>query len=261
MPAHATFEFIFFMAISFLCILIIQDQTIGDSLSWDYNARNSVGIRNARSFNPAKIILVRMLVLSCPLLVIISHGHAQDKPDNARQLLLPVVEALKAIENPQTGRGSGILKRYDHSGYNERQIEFMFKDELSRTDRFEYSEGMRGERIGARAMGREVYVGFNPYNALVTRKPAAQWYREFSYDFHPATFAHIYHYSVANIIERLIEGPGKISVELDSNGLLKMEAEYHDDEVELRKIFWLDKTKGFRKDRIKGHGRHNQVIL
>jgi len=33
MPAHATFEFIFFMLISFLCTLIIQDHTIGDSLS------------------------------------------------------------------------------------------------------------------------------------------------------------------------------------------------------------------------------------
>ncbi len=37
MPAHATFDFTFFMAISFLCTLIIQDHTIGDSLSWDYN--------------------------------------------------------------------------------------------------------------------------------------------------------------------------------------------------------------------------------
>jgi hypothetical protein len=33
MPAHTIFDFTFFMAISFLWTLIIQDQTIGDSLS------------------------------------------------------------------------------------------------------------------------------------------------------------------------------------------------------------------------------------
>ena len=36
MPAQATFVFNVFMAISFLWILIIQDHTMGDSLSWDY---------------------------------------------------------------------------------------------------------------------------------------------------------------------------------------------------------------------------------
>jgi len=197
-------------------------------------------------FMSVKRLMLRFLAFSCLLLTITFDAHAEDNPSNARELLLPVVEALKVIEKPQTGRGSAIRKIYDASGYNESYITFVFKDELSRTDRFEYSDGKKEKRIGARAMGPQVYVGFNPHNAIVLPSPAKEWHRELSRDFHPDTFSNINHYSIADLIQRLIEGSASISLELDNSDFLKIKSDYRDDKVELKKEYWFDKAAGFR---------------
>ena len=121
---------------------------------------------------------------------------------------------------------------------------FVFKGELSRTDKFEEKDGGSSERTVAWAMGPKVYVGCNPHNALIAVNPASEWYRQFGYDFHYDSFGRYNpNYSLATSIQDLIDGPCEMSVELDGN-LLKIVAEIR--ERDYKSTLWLDKEKGFR---------------
>lgn len=198
-----------------------------------------------------KIVILWLIACSLIIFTITSDIHAEDNPSNSRELLVPVIEALKCVETPRTGRGSATLKRYDTTGYHEEYITFSFKDNMSRTDRFEYSDGKKGRRKFANAMGPKVYVGFNPNNAIVRKDPANGWYRILSKDFHPDTFLIREHRSFAERIQSIIEGPSVLSLDLSDSGIFKIRAVHSNNERKWDSEFWLDKEKGFRLVRYK----------
>jgi thiol-disulfide isomerase/thioredoxin len=192
------------------------------------------------------------LVASVVFLMNVCAVRAADDPASARDLLLPVIEALKAVEHPRSGRGSATVKVQDKQGYHEHLADFRFKeDQLSRTDWFDIQDERREKRQVAWSMGREVYVGSNESNAVVLREAAEQFHHECGYDFHPSTFTSPWHESLADTLQRWIDGPGDLSVNLDSDGQLQIKAEYQDiqgkdDDDVLRNIIVLDKAMGFR---------------
>lgn len=191
------------------------------------------------------------VLLSAGLLAGTARASGADEPANARELLVPIIEALETVEYPRSGRGSARVDVQDSNGHHTHRAEFRFKDEpLSRTDWFAAGEG-EGTRQFAWSMGREVYVGCNPQTALVQRKPTSQFNHRFGYDFHPATFLGINGISFAECLRRCTRNATSMSVGLNSNGLLKIEVEYQDiqgkeDDDVLRKILLLDPAKGYR---------------
>jgi prepilin-type N-terminal cleavage/methylation domain-containing protein len=175
-----------------------------------------------------------------------SSAYGSQDDGDARALLLQVIEAIKAIEHPETGKGSAVLKIHDYEGDHEKIVDFVFKDKLSRSDWYPSIEGKRAEREVSWAVGRKCSVGCNDYNAAVHVHPQRQFHRRFGYDFHPETFLRFLDTPLAEYLEALIKGPATISTGFSNNGILHINVSYEDEEIHEYNTISLDTAKGYR---------------
>jgi len=175
-----------------------------------------------------------------------SSTAAQVQVDEPREMLRRLIQAIEAIENPETGRGSVLLKMHDYEGDREKIMDFVFKDRLSRSDRFAYASGRRGEREVCWAVGRKCSVVCNDFNAVVQVHPQKEFHRRFGYDFHPETFLCVLDDPLPEHLEALIKGPGNISIRFGNNSILHITASYKDEKIYACETISIDAAKGYR---------------
>lgn len=215
-------------------------------INWSYKVCGSYG--KCVSVLAESILTIKLSILILLLVSFAaSHGLGANEPKDPKAVLLNVIEALKAIKHPVTGNGSVSIKINDNKQSSRKIIDFMFKDRLSRCDRLSFTDnGKRGQREVSWAVGRKYSVGWSKSNAFVQPKPARQFHRQFGYDFHPDTFLRIRGRSLAVMLERIVNGPANVSVEIDSNDILNLIADYKDEKVHQHIVISVDPRKDYR---------------
>lgn len=215
------------------------------SSDWICKVYGSLGKRENVSTRLTMIIKISCLIFLLGLSTM-SFTFAAEQADDARAVLLRVIEAIKAVEHSETGKGSAMLKIHDYKGDHEKIVDFVFKDRLSRSDWYPSIEGKRGEREVSWAVGRKCSVGCNDYNAAVHVHPQRQFHRRFGYDFHPETFLRFLHTPLAEYLEALIKGPATISTRFSNDGMLHINVSYEDEKIHEYNTISLDTAKGYR---------------
>ncbi|MBL7185140.1 MAG: hypothetical protein ISS70_02355 [Phycisphaerae bacterium] len=148
--------------------------------------------------------------------------------DDPNAVMQVVLSAVKAIEQPTTGRGIAIVKTENYRESmdgKEFMVHFVFKDQKSREDYFEHDGEHRGPRVCAVAKSDKGYI---TARSAVDIRPSESYRREIGRDFHPDTFLKFFGaQSLAEWLKYQLEHkfdyPGTKtdrSVELDDDGVL-----------------------------------------
>jgi hypothetical protein len=174
----------------------------------------------------------------------------EDKPDNAREIVLSLVKALRAIEHPKSGRGTAVVQevvRFDTMDgpvtkiVNEELVAFVFKGQMTLSKKFEFKDNEKGSLKTTFAIGNEIQAYYDGYSASIISEPKYHWYRAFAQDFHPATFLFVQDGgTVTDILENAAKkGKGPIVLDEKDNALIT---------IKIGNSFQcvLDKNKGDR---------------
>jgi len=179
-------------------------------------------------------------------------ARGEDQPANARELLGPVIAALRDIQHPRSGRGAGIVKIQEKEQHHVHRFAFRFKDEhLSRTDFFDIRDVNCANRRFGWAIGREAYVAHDESHARIQKEPAETFHHAIGYDFHPATFLNVRNEPLADTLQSWVDGKAALAVDFDDNGLVEIRFEQQeiqgkDDDHVLRQVLVLDEAIGYR---------------
>jgi hypothetical protein len=141
--------------------------------------------------------------------------------DDPNAVVRTVLAAVKAIELPAIGRGTAtmVTEGYDKDlDGKELIVDFVFKDQKSRRDIFESSDGSRGRRWYAQATSDKFHLNVNPENAAVDRPDS--FTRRIPRDFHPEAFMRFMDTPLAELLEALLKSGVDLSVTLDGEGIL-----------------------------------------
>ena len=143
-----------------------------------------------------------------------------------------VLSSLNALELPAAGRGTAVMKAENSFGnlYDKQLIiDFAFKGNRSRADVFESDGEHRGSRIRATVCTNDTCIRALHQAYSIGR--ADKYRREVGWDFHPGTFFEVLgekplvkwlEYELATP-----RSPADRSVELDSNGILRLSIRAH----------------------------------
>jgi hypothetical protein len=187
----------------------------------------------------------------------IGEALSLDDPNAVMKMLL---SAVKAIEQPATGRGTATMKIENIGAPFEGKdltVDFAFKDQKSRVDIFESEAEGRGSRLQAIAKSDKGFLNVLQHEVFVDR---LEFYPDnVGQDFHPDTFfTFLGGMSLVEWFEYQLDPPEPrvISVELDNDDILRVSVRIHvvvpkrpgraakeyDSEVTIR----LDTQKGLR---------------
>lgn len=179
-------------------------------------------LRGYRSFC---LVLVIMAMICRPCGALQPDKLPLDDPKAVMRVLL---SAVKAIEQPATGRGTAIMKTENsHESVDGKEfvVHFVFKDQKSRADYFEHDGEHRGPRVRAVATSDTGYI---TVRSGVNIDPREFHRREIGRDFHPEAFLSFFgSTSLAGWLEYQLEHEfdysgtkTERSVELDDEGVL-----------------------------------------
>jgi hypothetical protein len=162
-----------------------------------------------------------------------------------------VIKAVKAIEHPMTGRGSAISEIYRRNlkiSSGKKILDFVFKDELSRSTRFSMKEGKRdkAEVVWVEGKKNAVVHDYRMNYASIQHKPVLQYQTE-RYDFNPRAFME-YHtgQSLEVYLQRVLDGPATLTTRTDSKGVLHLISDYKDPNTHQHSVVFVDPVKGYR---------------
>jgi hypothetical protein len=162
-----------------------------------------------------------------------------------------VIKAVKAIRHPSTGSGSAISEMYMQrrkEPSSKKILDFVFKNEQSRTTRFSMKEGKRDKPEVVWAVGKErsVVHNYSTNYVSIQRNPILQFHYE-HYNFNPRAFME-YHKRVplAVHLQRVLDGPATLSTKTDGKGILHLIADYKDPNTHQHSVIFIDPTKGYR---------------
>jgi hypothetical protein len=183
--------------------------------------------------------------------------------DSSRVLIETIIKATESFGHPQAGRGTARVRNTSVSPTEEYEMFFVFNGNCSRSDRYVTKDGRVGEREVVWSMGRDVYVGLNPHNAVVHAKPEDQFYRNFGYDFHPDTFIKIDAYPVTRVLKAwLTSAPtipnGSLTTECDGN-IITIITLVSDSVSWQKETVQLDSSKGYRPISWSLEGRNSAI--
>ena len=151
-----------------------------------------------------------------------------DDPNAVMEML---ISAVKAIEQPATGRGTAMIK-IENVGVpfegKDLTVDFVFKDQKSRVDIFESEAEGRGSRLQAIARSDKGFLNVLQHEVFVDR---LEFYPdEVGRDFHPDTFfTFLGGMSLVEWFEYQLDPPEPrvISVELDHDDILHVSVRIH----------------------------------
>jgi hypothetical protein len=162
-----------------------------------------------------------------------------------------VIEVVKNMEHPFTGRGSAVSDMYFQNRANPSSkeiLDFVFKGELSRSTRFSMKEGKRdkAEVVWAEGETNAAVHNYSTNYASVQRKPILQFQYE-HYDFNPRAFME-YHtgQSLEVYLQRVLDGPATLSAMTDGKGVLRLISDYKDPNTHQQSVVFIDPAKGYR---------------
>ena len=171
--------------------------------------------------------------------------------NDPRTVITTVIEALKSIKHPLSGKGSALVKVHDNDSTSEQMVDFMFKGDMSRSDRFIITNGRKGLREVGWAVGQECSAYcYKNSRVVLQAKPARQFHRKIGEDFNPDTFLRYSpSQSLAEHLERVIKNQSPlltISTKLDSKGILHLVTDWKDEKTHQHQVISVDTTKGYR---------------
>ena len=150
--------------------------------------------------------------------------------------------------SPVSGTGDAVVVEDRDGKRKESRVEFRFKENLSRSDVFDYIGGEKGALRIVYSTNQTNSVSYNGYNAVVQASPPAAFYRMPRMDFHPETFARVHENPISTWLTGMAEHAPALTINLDPNGVLHVEVR-GEFEGGRRKEFHsvsLDSTKGYR---------------
>ena len=162
-----------------------------------------------------------------------------------------VIEAVKAIEHPVSGRGSAISEMYSRNRKipsSKKILDFVFKGELSRSTRVGMKEGKRDKSEVVWAIGKEraVIHNYSTNYASIQHNPVLQFHLE-HYNFNPRAFMEYHNrQSLEVYLQRILDGPATLSTMTDSKGILHLINDYKDPNTHQHSVISIDPTKGYR---------------
>ena len=199
-------------------------------------------------FIPKTWISILLIFLSALMAVDAFASQASEETVAAYKA---VIEAVKAIEHPLTGRGSAISEMYNRSrkiSSSKKILDFVFKGDLTRSTRFGMKEGKRDkpEVVWAEGKTRAVVHNYRTNYASVRRKTAGQFHYE-RYNLNPRAFME-YHtrQSLEVYLKRVLDGPASLSTMTDSKGVLHLINDYKDPNTHQHSVVFVDPAKGYR---------------
>ena len=167
-------------------------------------------------------------LLGCP-----SYAQGPDKLplDDPNAVIRVLLSAVKAIEQPATGRGTATMK-IENIGVpfegKDLTVDFAFKDQKSRVDIFESEADGRGSRLQAIAKSDKGFLNVLQHEVFVDR---IEFYPDnVGRDFHPDTFfTFLGGMSLVEWFEYQLDPPEPrvISVELDHDDILSVSVRIH----------------------------------
>lgn len=170
--------------------------------------------------------------------------------ENTREVWQEVLNAFKNIKNPTCGKGSALVSftgPMGDPGFRLAIMDFAFKDAMTRSDMFRTTDnGEKGQREIIWSQGLRYAAVYNPFNVNIDQKPTRGFYRKVGYDFNPDTFLHWHGNPISFQLERLMNGPGILSVKKDGNGVLNLIVNYEDPNQRHHRILSFDPTKEHR---------------
>ena len=153
---------------------------------------------------------------------------AEDNRDNMREKLIELTNTLRTQSLPKMGKGEAIVRetrqliRGDDlvPVVKEFYVNFSFKDQMTRAERYEYSEGVKGKCIKAFSAGHKVNAYYSGSTVVLKTEPEYYWLRAVGTDFHPDTFSLIQTGgTIADFLERTAENE-LLEIEERGNGLV-----------------------------------------
>jgi len=191
-----------------------------------------------------------ILVAVCSILLQ-ARAFAAHASEDTIAVFKAAIEAFKAVEHPLTGKGSALVEMY-YRKYPEltmkRMVDFMFKENLSRSTSFSMKEGKLEQPEVLWVVGEKCSVTYNYLRryAGVQRDPPLQFYHRIGYDFNPSTFMECYGTPLTVHTDRVLDGPATLSTKMDSDGILHLITDYRDQNVRTHQDISVDPAKGYR---------------
>lgn len=199
-------------------------------------------------FIPKARTFVLLLYLSA---IMAASAFASEASEETVSAYKAVIEAVKAIQHPMTGRGSAISEMYSRSrkiSSSKKILDFIFKGEQTRSTRFGMKEGKRdkAEVVWAEGKKSAVVHNYRTNYASVQRKPALQFHYE-RYNFNPRAFMKFHaSKSLEVYLQRVLDGPATLSTITDSKGVLHLINDYKDPNTHQHSVVFVDPSKGYR---------------
>ncbi len=207
--------------------------------------------RNSTSTRTVFIQGARTYIFMLFSAFLVAPAFASEASEETVAAYKAVIKAVKAIEHPMTGRGSAMSEIYIRNlkiSSGKKILDFVFKDELSRSTRYSMKEGKRdkAEVVWAEGKKNAVVHNYRTNYAIIQRKPVAQFQLE-HYDFNPRAFME-YHtgQSLEVFLQRVLDGPATLSVMTDSKGVLHLINDYKDPNTHQHSVVFVDPAKGYR---------------
>jgi hypothetical protein len=190
----------------------------------------------------------KCLILLIALYVTISIVSAESDKYNAREILPDIIETLNKIENPVSGKGIASLKKNSNGLIEEGQINFIFKDEMSRTDVYSVSDSEnKGERVKGWIRGTKYSVLYNDHSATIKATPSSAFDRRVGNDFHPNTYLQLetVDRSIAAFLDRASKSKSIIEINQDED-ILEINMNYEGEKQHEHFALSVDTAKEFR---------------
>jgi hypothetical protein len=201
--------------------------------------------RNRMLFCPGLQILLYLFITFFCFAFLCAAAIAET--ENPKVAWQEVLSAVKAIQNPPTGKGSALVAFTGPPESRVAIMDFEFKDDLSRSDMFLITNnGEKNKRDVTWSQGKDYSVVYNPSNVTLERTTAKQFYRKIGYDFNPDTFLQWRNQPILSRLEKYFSGPGVLSVEKDANGILHLIGKYEDPNQRHYRVSSFDPAKGYR---------------
>lgn len=196
-----------------------------------------------RKFKLSVLILLQLALLVIPI-------YAEDlEKNNGRDILPDVIEALKKIENPLSGKGIALQKQDLNGTLKNIKLSFMFKDAMTRTDVYEKldKDGL-DERSRGWVTGPKVSVVYDGEEALITSFPTSGYAGVIGKDFHPESLLHndFLGKSMCDVLDALNKNSTCDIKTVWHGDILDIHVSYKRGLLSENYTFSLDATKGFR---------------
>lgn len=200
-------------------------------------------VNRCRCFDLLVTTVLLLVIISVPVLAV------DAKPSDGKAILPEVIEALKKIDNPSSGKGVAF-KKIDFNGViEEEQLNFIFKGSMSRTDIYTASESGKHDGKGSGWIkGPKSSVAYNDKQAFIKSSAPLEFDRVVGRDFHPEAFLHndCHNKAMWEVLNALNNNSDCDIRTMWKGDILEIHVSYESDKASIYYDFSLDVKKDFR---------------